>query len=198
MRLEMMGDEKRLAFAKETQVHRSQINDVCIGEGTEIEPGVTFLGKVRIGRNCRIREGTVIGSKGFSWGFDEDGTPTEIVHIGGVTIGDNVEIGALNAIARGTVNDTVIGNFVKTDNLCHIAHNCSIGDNTILTVGVLLSGSVKIGKNCWIGPNTCVKNKLKIGDSVLVGIGSVVINDVEDGTVVAGNPAKFMRRRLEV
>ena len=107
------------------------------------------------------------------------------IHLGGVKIGNEVEIGALNSIARGTLNDTIIENGVKTDNLVHIAHNCYIGCNSLITACVELSGGVIVGKNVWIGPNSSVLEKIKIGDNAFIGIGSVVTKDVD--TNMAGS-----------
>lgn len=194
MRLEMMGNEKRLEFALSThgKAYRSSIS---IGPGTVVGQNVSFVGRVRIGENCRIKSGAVIGEKGFAWGFTEDGFPVAIEHLGGVWIGDNVEIGSCSTVLRGTVDDTIIMDNAKIDDHVHIAHNCLIGRGTIITACSELSGSVKVGEFCWLGPNCSIKNKVKIGDKALIGIGSVVISDVGELEVVAGNPARVLRMR---
>ncbi len=109
-------------------------------------------------------------------------------------IGDNVEIGANTCIDRGTLSNTVIGNYVKIDNLCHIAHNVQIGENSTIIALSMIAGSVKIGKNCWIAPCAAIKEKLVVNDGSLVGLGAVVIRDVVSGDVVAGVPARSIKK----
>lgn len=152
---------------------------------------------VRIGTNVRVKDYAVIGQDGFAFEPDESGAYVRIPHTGGVEIGDNVEIGACTVIARGTIGDTVIGNGVKIDDRCFIAHNVKIGQNTLVIAGAEISGSVHIGEGCWIGPNACVREGLTIGDRSLVGIGAVVVKNVPENVVVAGNPARILRKRYE-
>lgn len=80
--------------------------------------------------------------------------------------------------------------------MCHVAHNVSIGKNTELTAGTIIGGSTTIGNNCWLGLNSTIKNKLKIGNKVIVGSGSSVIHDVDDEDIVAGVPAKSIKRKI--
>lgn len=152
--------------------------------------GVTIYDSVEIGRGCHFKHGTVIGDSGFGFQRDENGVPARRPHLGRVIIGNDVELGANNTVDRGTIDDTVIKDNVKTDNLVHIAHNCEIGENTMLAAGVTLSGGVKIGKNCFIGTGTIIKQRINIGDNVLIGIGSVVVKDIPSNEVWAGNPAR--------
>ena len=116
-------------------------------------------------------------------------------HLGNVQIGNDVEIGALNSICRGALGNTIIGSGVKTDNLVHIAHNCVIGKNSILTACTELSGGVVIGENVWMGPNCSIKEKIEIGSNSLVGIGSVVRKNVGTNCIVAGSSAKLLRKK---
>jgi UDP-3-O-[3-hydroxymyristoyl] glucosamine N-acyltransferase len=155
--------------------------------------GVTIYDSVEIGRGCHFKHGTVIGDSGFGFQRDENGVPIRRPHLGRVIIGNDVELGANNTIDRGTIDDTIIQNNVKTDNLVHIAHNCEIGENTMLAAGVTLSGGVIIGKNCFIGTGVIIKQRVKIGDNVLIGIGSVVTKDIPPNEVWAGNPARKFR-----
>ncbi|MDR2409164.1 MAG: UDP-3-O-(3-hydroxymyristoyl)glucosamine N-acyltransferase, partial [Bacteroidales bacterium] len=106
--------------------------------------------------------------------------------------GRNVEIGANTCIDRGTMGDTIIGNNVKIDNLCHIAHNVCIEDNVMLVALSMLAGSCSIGANSYIAPGVLV-NRNHIGKDAFVSIGSVVINDVQDNMFVAGVPARAIR-----
>ncbi len=165
-----------------------------IGSNTVIEANTVIHEGTRIGMNCLIRSGANIGGDGFGFVRDQTGRLLRFIHLGGVKIGNEVEIGALNSIARGTLNDTIIENGVKTDNLVHIAHNCHIGCNSLITACVELSGGVIVGKNVWIGPNSSVLEKIKIGDNAFIGIGSVVTKDVDTSMAVAGNPSRRIKR----
>jgi UDP-3-O-[3-hydroxymyristoyl] glucosamine N-acyltransferase LpxD len=170
-------------------------DDVIIGDNVVLESGVTLKSGVRIGDDCRIKTNTVIGTDGFGFEFSEIGQPTRIHHFGGVTVGNNVEIGCNCVIAKGTIDDTCIENDVKIDDLVFIAHNVKIGERSVVIANSEISGSVTIGSDCWISPHVTVLNKVSIGDKAFIGIGSVVIRDVDRGSVVVGNPAKFLKTR---
>lgn len=169
--------------------------NVVIGAGTEIRDHVVIRDNCIVGDNCIIKSNTVIGEEGFGFEFDEDGTPIRIPHVGAVRVGNNVEIGALNVIARGTLDDTIISDGVKIDDHVFIAHNVFIGENSVIIAGAEVSGSVKIGKNVWIAPQATIINQVEIGDNALVGIGAVVTKSVEPNVIVAGNPAKKIRSK---
>lgn len=214
---------KILKFILDTQKKDSKTyvlnsNGYCIGENIEIgkntiiEPYVFIDHNVTIGDNCIIRTGaklrkntiigdnsiikenTVIGDDGFGIERDEDGTTYRIPHLGGVIIGNNVEVGALVSIAQGTINPTIIQDYVKIDDCCFIAHNCNVGKGTFLIANSEISGSVSIGRNSWVAPNACIKDGLQIGDNVIIGMGTVVLNDIEDNTIVVGNPARKINK----
>ena len=163
---------------------------VSIGEGTVVGPNATIRSRTRIGRDCEIQAGAVIGEIGFGFERDAQMRPLRMLHLGGVTIGDHVLIGALTAVARGALGDTVIEDHVKINNLVHVAHNCRIGRGTIIGACADLSGSLTIGANCWIAPNCSIRQKLSIGEASTIGIGAVVVKDVAPGTTVYGNPAR--------
>lgn len=164
-----------------------------IGENTIIEPNVVLHAGTQIGNNCRIRANSCIGGDGFGFERLVSGELLRFPHFGTVKIYDNVEIGSLNTIARGTLSDTIIKSGVKTDNLVHIAHNCIIGENAIITACAELSGGVTLGENVWVGPNASILQKVKVGNNSLIGIGAVLTKDVPDRCVFAGNPAKKIR-----
>jgi UDP-3-O-[3-hydroxymyristoyl] glucosamine N-acyltransferase LpxD len=166
----------------------SLIEDDC-----EIMSHVVIGENVRCGQGTRIKSGSIIGQKGFGFERDEDGIPIEFPHIGGVFIGENCEIGALNTIVSGTLDPTYIGNHVKTDDHVHIAHNVSIGSKTLIAACAEISGSVAIGSRVWISPNATIINKISIGDQAFIGIGAVVTKSVPERCLFAGNPAKFIR-----
>ena len=166
---------------------------VKIGDNTTILPNCSIYGKVTIGCDCYIKPGVVIGGPGFGFEKDENGIPVHFPHTGEVIIRDDVYIGANTTIDRGTIDATVIENHVKIDNLVHIAHNCKIGANTIITGGAFVSGGVQVGKNVWIAPNSSIHQQVKIGDNSKVGIGAVILKNVKDGDTVFGNPAKILK-----
>jgi UDP-3-O-[3-hydroxymyristoyl] glucosamine N-acyltransferase len=163
---------------------------VIIGANTIIGHHVVIEADVQIGNNCVIKSGTVIGEDGFGFERNDDGIPIRLTHLGSVVIGNNVELGSLNTVCRGTLSDTVIEDYVKTDDHVHIAHNCKIRKGTLLTACVELSGGVEVGEFAWIGPNSSVMQKVSIGSHAFIGIGANVTKNVADGVTVAGNPAR--------
>lgn len=165
-------------------------SQVVIGDDTIILPNTSIYSKVKIGFGCYIKPGAVIGGPGFGFEYDENGIPIHFPHTGEVIIGNNVHIGANTSIDRATIDATIIEDNVKIDDLVHIAHNCHVGENTLITGGAMLGGGVKIGKNSWISPNSTILQQVKIGKEVKVGIGSVVLRNIKDETVVFGVPAR--------
>jgi UDP-3-O-[3-hydroxymyristoyl] glucosamine N-acyltransferase LpxD len=170
---------------------------VVIGDGTEIRHHVVIGRNVKIGKYCFIKSHSVIGEEGFGIEKNEEGWNIRVPHIGSAVIGDNVEIGAFNTVCSGTVEPTIIGDYVKTDDHVHIAHNCRIGKNTILTACSEISGSVTIGQDVWLSPNCAINNGLNIADEAFVGIGAVVTKDCGAGGVYAGSPARLIRQRAD-
>lgn len=165
-----------------------------LAEGVVIEPNVVIMRGTVIGARTRIRANATIGSDGFGFERTSAGEVLRFVHLGGVRIGEDVEIGANTCIARGTLDDTVIEDSVKIDNLVHIAHNVHIGAKAFVIAGAEISGGCYIGQRAWIGPNACVREKISIGEGALVGIGSTVVKDVPANEVHAGNPAKIFSK----
>lgn len=165
-----------------------------IGAGTIIHSNVVIEDHVKIGRNCIIKSGSVLGQDGFGIVKDRDGNNYRLPHLGGVEIGNSVEIGAICTVCAGTLSPTKVRDFVKTDDHVHIAHNCDVGENSILTACTELSGSVTIGKNVWIGPNSSIINGITIGDSAFIGIGSCVTKSCKSGVLYAGNPARELEK----
>lgn len=164
-------------------------NHVVIKENCYIKSGVKIREYVTIGENCIIKENSVIGSSGFGIERDNDGTNEKIPHLGGVEIGNNVEVGALSCIVSGTIEPTIIEDYVKIDDCVFVAHNCKIGKGTFLIANCEVSGSVVIGEKSWIAPSACIINKVEIGRNVTIGIGSVVTKNISDNSIVAGNPS---------
>ena len=196
-------DNPRLAHAKVVAEYFIEPERLIpVGDGSTIvngklsehhAGGLIIYDCVEWGKDCYFKPGAVIGSSGFGFEHGEDGIPILRPHIGGVKIGNNVQVGANSIIQRGTIDDTIIGNNVKIDDLVHIGHNSVIGDNTIITSGAAISGTVTIGKNCWIGVNSTLIQHITIGDNVVIGIGANVAKDVPAGSTYAG----FMAQPIE-
>ncbi|PKM30375.1 MAG: UDP-3-O-(3-hydroxymyristoyl)glucosamine N-acyltransferase [Gammaproteobacteria bacterium HGW-Gammaproteobacteria-11] len=168
-------------------------NGCVVGANSIIEHNVVLHSGTRVGQNSRIRSCSSIGGDGFGFERMPDGIPLRFPHLGGVIIGNNVEIGSCTAIARGTLSDTIIEDEVKIDNLVHIAHNCLIKNGAFIIACAEISGGVEIGKNAWVAPNSCTHQKISVGDGAIIGLGAVVTKNVPSFTVYAGNPAKKLR-----
>jgi len=157
-----------------------------IGEGGWLAPRVTLYHDVRIGKRVVIQSGAVIGGEGFGFA-NEKGVWQKIAQIGGVTIGDDVEIGVNTAIDRGALADTVIGNGVKLDNQIQIAHNVQVGDHTAMAACVGISGSTKIGKHCMLAGGVGLVGHIDICDNVfLTGMTMVTHSITEPGAYSSG------------
>jgi UDP-3-O-[3-hydroxymyristoyl] glucosamine N-acyltransferase len=170
---------------------------VVIGNDVKIYPNVTILERCTIGNRVIIHAGTVIGSDGFGFAFDGS-KYHKIPHTGSVRIDDDVEIGAGNTIDRATFGKTWIKSGVKTDNLVHIAHNVTVGENTVLVAQVGISGSVTIGRNAILAGQAGVVGHLTIGDNVTIGAQAGVAKSVLDSEIVSGSPAIPHRLWLRV
>lgn len=173
-------------------------DNVVIGDNVEIHPNVTILERCQIGNRVIIHAGTVIGSDGF--GFAPEGQKYyKVPQIGIVQIDDDVEIGALNAIDRATFGRTWIQRGVKTDNLVHIAHNVTVGANSILVAQVGIAGSVTIGKHAILAGQAGVAGHLNIGDNVTIGPQAGIAKSVKSGEILSsGLPAIPHRLWLRV
>lgn len=157
-----------------------------IGEGGWLAPRVTLYHDVRIGKRVVIQSGAVLGGEGFGFA-NENGVWQKIAQIGGVSIGDDCEIGVNTAIDRGALADTVIGNGVKLDNQIQIAHNVQIGDNTAMAACVGISGSSKIGKNCMLAGGVGLVGHIEICDGVFItGMTMVTHSITEPGAYSSG------------
>jgi UDP-3-O-[3-hydroxymyristoyl] glucosamine N-acyltransferase len=160
---------------------------VVLGDDCTLRANVTLLDGVILGDRVEIGSGTVVGNDGFGYERDGHGRPVKLPHLGTVRLQDDVEIGACSCIDRGTIGDTVIGARSKIDNLVHVAHNVSIGEDTLIAAHAMIAGSTRIGSRVWIGPGACVSDGLTVGDDAFVTIGSVVTRAVAAGDKVTGN-----------
>jgi len=166
-----------------------------IKEGTEIFPNTTIYPKVEIGKNCRIHSNCTVGSDGFGYSFFE-GVHNKLWHFGGVTISDNVEVGANSTIDGGTFSPTRIGEGCKIDNSVQIAHNCQIGNRVILCGQVGISGSCKIGDYSLLAGKVGIGHNTTLGKNVQVGGGALVNCDWPDNSVISGYPARPLKEWL--
>lgn len=170
-------------------------SDVKIGCNVSILNNVTIQGKVEIGDYTVIESGATIGVCGFGHYLNEEGKPVCVPHFGGVIIGSNVRIGANSAVARGCLSDTVIEDYVKIDNLCHIAHNVHIKQRAQVIAGSVIGGSTIVGEGVWLAPGSLLNNGINVGENAYFGLGAVAIKDVPGNKVVVGMPVKILRDR---
>lgn len=165
-------------------------SDVIIGDNCYIASGVKLVGSVTVGNDVIIRENTVIGSDGLTTRRDENGKVVTIPQFGGVTIEDNVQIGALTVIGKGAIDDTVIHSGCRIDNSCFISHNVQLGEDTLVVGESIMFGSSSTGKQAFISGNSTIRDGVAIGERAMVGMGAVVIKPVPDEAIVKGNPAR--------
>lgn len=151
--------------------------DSTIGAGTRLHPNVVLYHDCRVGRRCIVHSGTVIGSDGFGFA-QEAGRWAKIPQLGAVVIGDDVEIGSNCSIDRGALDDTIIGDGCKLDNLIQIAHNVVIGEHSALAGCVGVAGSARIGRRCMIGGSAGILGHLEICDDVVVSAMSLVTRSI--------------------
>ena len=163
--------------------------DVTIGSGTKIHSGARILSGTIIGENCVIHSGCVIGSEGFGFAPQQDGTHKKVPQTGIVRIGNNVDIGANSTIDKATLGATIINDGVKLDNQIQIAHNVEIGENTVIAAQVGIAGSTKIGKSCVIGGQAGFAGHLTIGNGVQVQGKTGVTRNIKDNAILQGTPA---------
>lgn len=162
---------------------------VKIGDGSRIFPNVTIYDGCQIGKNVTIHAGAVIGADGFGFAPNQDGYE-KIPQLGIVIIEDNVEIGANTCVDRSTMGETIIHKGVKLDNLIQVAHNCEIGENTVMSAQVGMAGSTKIGAWCMVGGQAGFSGHIKIADKTFVGAQSGVISNTKgNGEQLIGAPA---------
>lgn len=146
------------------------------------------------GKNVVIHGTAIIGHPGFGYVRDENGELVEMPHAGNIVIGDNVTIRDFVTVDRAVVGSTVIGEGTKIDHHCHIAHGAKIGKHNTLANGCIIEGSCEIGDYNTFGAGVIIQTKVKIGSHCVFGSGSVVTKDVEDYSVIIGNPGRILRK----
>jgi len=192
----VVAENPRYVFAKAIKVFKDNYKDNIVKIGKNFKSGVNCsLKNCIIGNNVTIGDNVVIGGPGF--GYVKSSYGNEIInfeHYGKVIIKNNVTIHSLTAIDRGTLNDTIIGENCKIDNLCHIAHNVNIGANTMISARSLVGGGTEIGENCWIGAGSTIIDRVTIGDKIFIGSGSNVIKSIYGyNETWVGNPARRIK-----
>ncbi len=163
-------------------------DNVTVGDGCRIFPHVIIYEGCRIGNNVTIHAGTVIGADGFGFAPNQEGYD-KIPQIGIVVIEDDVEIGANTCIDRSTMGQTIIHKGVKLDNLIQVAHNCEIGENTVMSAQVGMAGSTKIGAWCMVGGQAGFSGHIHVGDKTFIGGQSGILGNTKGNEQLIGSPA---------
>ena len=185
----VLADGVRLGARVSIGAHCVLGEGVSIGDDSCLYPGVTVYPGCRIGARAIVHSGAVIGADGFGMAPDA-GRWVKIPQIGGVAIGDDVEIGANTTVDRGTLQDTVIEDGVKLDDQVHIGHNCRIGAHTAMAGCAAVAGSTTIGAHCAIGGAARIQGHLSICDHVQVSTCTVISHSIrEPGTYTGMYPA---------
>jgi UDP-3-O-[3-hydroxymyristoyl] glucosamine N-acyltransferase len=168
-------------------------NGAQIGPGTTLHPHVFVGAGCVLGRDCEVHPHTSIGSDGFGYGVGADRRPRKISHLGNVCIGDEVEIGSNCAIDRATLTSTYIRSGAKVDNVCHIAHNCDLGEDGFYTAGFMTAGSTTIGRRFMTGGNSVVSAHLTLADDVALAGRSTVTSDITEPGQYGGYPLQPLK-----
>ena len=163
--------------------------NVTIGNDCVLYSGSRIYNDTFIGNECIFHSNSVIGSDGFGFASNELGEYIKTPQLGNVRIGDKVEIGSNSSIDRATIGSTIISDGVKIDNLVQIAHNVSIGKNTVIAGQSGIAGSSKVGENCQIGGQVGISGHITIGNNVKINGGSGVYSSVKDNSILKGTPA---------
>jgi len=185
----VVGDGAVIGDGTQLYPHVVVGDGVQMGKGCLLYPHVTVYQGCRIGNNVTIHAGSVIGADGFGFAPNTEGYD-KIPQIGIVVIEDNVEIGANTCIDRSTMGQTVIHKGVKLDNLIQVAHNCEIGENTVMSAQVGMAGSTKIGSWCMVGGQAGFAGHISVADKTFVGAQCGVIGNTKgNGEQLIGSPA---------
>ncbi len=169
-----------------------------VGDNTILYPGVKIYRECKVGSNCILHAGVSVGADGFGFAPTEDGSYNKIDQIGNVVIEDDVEIGANSCIDRATMGSTIIHQGVKLDNLCQIAHNVTVGKNTVMASQTGCAGSGHIGEHCIIAGQVGIVGHITVGDNVTIAAQSGVTRNIDSDSVVLGSPAMPADRQRKI
>jgi UDP-3-O-[3-hydroxymyristoyl] glucosamine N-acyltransferase len=193
----VLGRDVRLGRNVRLGPHCVIGDGVTIGEDTELQPQVICYPGTTIGRRVVIHAGVRLGSDGFGYVPGRDGAPhRKIPHVGRCRIGDDVEIGANCCVDRGSIDDTVIGDGTKLDNLVHIAHNVQVGKRCLILALAGIAGSSRVEDDVIIAGEVGVSDHVTIGRGARVLVQAGVIGDIAPGATVWGTPARPHREVL--
>ena len=168
-------------------------NDVQLGANTLLHPHVFIGAGCELGHDCEVHPHTSIGSDGFGYAVGPGRRPQKLSHLGNVRVGDEVEIGSNCAIDRATLTSTHIRSGTKIDNLCHIAHNCDLGEDGFYTAGFMMAGSTTIGRRFMTGGNSVVSSHLTLADDVVLAGRSTVTADIPAPGHYGGYPLQPLK-----
>jgi len=194
-----IGDNAKIGNNVKIYPHVYIGDNVEIGDNTVLHPSVKLYADTRVGANCVLHSGVVVGSDGFGFAPQDDGSYKTIPQLGNVIIGDGVDIGANTVIDCATFHgdSTKINSGVKLDNLIQVAHNVEIGSNTVIAAQSGVSGSSSIGKNCVIAGQVGIAGHLVIADKTSIAAQSGIMKNTNENDILFGSPAfahkKFMR-----
>ncbi len=160
-------------------------HNVTIGADCQVHPNATILDHCRLGDRVTVWSGAVIGKDGFGF-LQREGKNVRVPQVGNVIIEDDVEVGALSTVARGAIENTIIRKGVIIDDHCHVAHNCEIGEYTIICGRTAMGGSVKVGKNVYLLQDAGISTGRTVGDGAVVGrCARVLEKDLAPGEQIA-------------
>lgn len=162
-------------------------HDVCIGDRS-IVLAHAIVKHARIGADCLIKENAQIGGQAFTMAQDDEGNEIRVPCLGGVSIEADVEIGSFATVCRGSNTDTTIARYAKIDDHVHVGHDVCIGENALLTAGVVLGGYDQIGSRAYIGLNATIKQLVSIADNAQVSMGSRIAKDITSASGMYGMP----------
>jgi len=183
-----VGEGARIGARSVVHPNATVYGGAEIGEDCVLHAGAVVREGCRLGDRVILQPGAVIGGDGFGYVPDERGRPSKVPQIGGVVIGDDVEIGANATVDRGTLGDTRVGRGSKIDNLVQIGHNCDVGEDVLIVAQTGLSGSTKVGDGAMLMAQSGVANGATIGERAFVAGRAGVIRDVAPGSRTAGFP----------
>ena len=185
-----VGNNVKIGNNVSLHSHVTIEDGVQLGDNVLLYANVCIYNDCIIGKDCILHSGVVIGADGFGFAPQEDGSYKKIPQMGNVILEDDVEIGANSTVDRATIGSTIIRRGVKIDNLCQIAHNVEVGENTVMAAQTGISGSTKVGKNCILAGQVGIAGHLIVADRTTLGAKTGVANTIkEPNQAYQGYPA---------